>query len=99
VDDERIKRRTFLGGENLGHGSGIEGIGGEPVNGLGGQGDDFTGTQQRAGLAHGICHFVIGGMDNSGLGHAASLTDAAAGCEARFFSNHAARMVPASLCK
>ena len=66
------KRRALLGGENLGHGVRIEGIGREAVNGLGGQGDDFAGTQQRAGLAHGVLHVVIVGwrIRVSGTGRA-----------------------------
>ena len=72
VDDERIERWPLLGGKNLSHSIGVEGICGQAVNGFGRQGDDFAGAQQLASLAHGFLHFVIGNLENSGLGHAQS---------------------------
>ena len=83
VDDEWIKRWSLFGGKNLGDGIGVEGICGEAVNGFGRQGNDFAGTQQFASLAHGFLHFVIGNLENSGLGHAAVLPEPRASGEPR----------------
>ena len=42
MHDQRIEARPFLGGEHLGHGARIERIGAEPIDRLGGKGDDIA---------------------------------------------------------
>ena len=91
VDDERIEGRALLGGEDLGDGGRVEGIRGEAIDGFGRQGDDFAIPQQGAGLAHGVFHIVIGGLNNSGLGHGGFLPEDRAGCELLFSCSFAAR--------
>ena len=45
VDDQRVERRAILGGEDAGNRAGVERVGPEPVDGLGGEDDQATGAQ------------------------------------------------------
>ncbi len=75
VDDEWVEGGAFLGGEDFCDGFRIEGVRGEAVDGFGGEGDDFSGTQEVAGSCDGLFHFIIGGMDDSGVWHAGRLPE------------------------
>jgi len=49
VDDERIEVRALFGLEDAGRGLGIEGMPGQPVNGLSGKGDNLAGGEEFRG--------------------------------------------------
>ena len=47
--DQRVETGPLLGGENLGDGVRIAGVGAQSVDGLGGEGDNISGGQRGRG--------------------------------------------------
>jgi hypothetical protein len=46
VDDDGVFRGASLGGKNAADGACVQRIGGQAINGLGGQDDDFAGLKE-----------------------------------------------------
>ena len=51
VDDDGVPCRALLGGEDAGHGGGVEGVGAEAVDGLRGEGDQAAARRISAARA------------------------------------------------
>jgi len=66
MDDERVEEGAMFGLENAGYGSGIESVGGEAVDGFGGEGDHLAGGEKGGGFLDGV-----GGEERAG-GHVES---------------------------
>ncbi len=73
VDDQRIKIRPFLSGENLRDGLRIESIGTQAVHCFRGQGDGLAVLQHGHRLVLGFLHAIVGGLDDFRFEHAACL--------------------------
>ncbi len=70
MDDEGIEGGAFFGFEDFGDGGGVEGVGGEAVDGFGGQGDDFTCLEEPDGFGDGFFGVRVGdefGGDDAGF--------------------------------
>ena len=65
VDDERVEGGAVFGGEDFGDGVWVESIGGEAVDGFGGEGDGFASGEEFDGSVDGILKKIgtIGGCD------------------------------------
>lgn len=65
VDDERVEGGAVFGDEDFGDGVWVEGIGGEAVDGFGGESDGFAGGEEFDGSADGLLEKIgtIGGCD------------------------------------
>ena len=60
MHDQRVEARPLLGGEHLGHGARVERVGTQPIDRLGGKGDDLASGERLRGLLDGL---LSGGND------------------------------------
>ena len=70
MDDEGVEGGAFFGFEDFGDGGGVEGVGGEAVDGFGGEGDDFTCLEEPDGFGDGFFGVRVGdefGGDDAGF--------------------------------
>ena len=83
MDDDGVVGGALLDGEDLADGVGIPCIGGEAIDGLGGEGDDMTAAQQAGGLGDGLLE-ERGGVDGEDFGrHGARMGQGWGGRETR----------------
>ena len=54
MHDQRVEARPLLGGEDLGDGGRVERIGAEPIDRLGGEGDDVAPSERFGCLPDGL---------------------------------------------
>lgn len=54
MHDDRVVGGTLLDREEAGHRGRVQRVGGETVDGFGGQDDQFSGSQPSGGLPHGF---------------------------------------------
>ena len=76
VDDDGVPRRALFGGEDAGHGGGVEGVGAQPVHGLSGESNEAPGAEDLRGARNGLAGLVgieMGGVHSQAKGFHASI--------------------------